>query len=456
MTPEQHKRIEELFDRLIQLPVAERDVELARQCHDDEEARREVTRLLASADGDETASTAGMPAVLKNIYGPAALLKDAAGADPLLGSSVGSYSILEKLNEGGFGAVYKAEQRRPVRRIVALKVIKLGFDTKEVIARFNSERQALARMDHPHISKVLDAGSTDVGRPYFVMEYVAGRAITQFCDENRLSLKERLLLFLQVCDAVGHAHQKAIIHRDIKAGNVLAFMHDSKPQAKVIDFGIAKALTSDGLTEMTLNTGQGAAIGTYESMSPEQATGSPDIDTRTDVYSLGVLLYHLLVGVPPFDRRLLDRPSDETLRRMIREEEPLSPSARLAALGDAAPRVAELRGCDVETLRRQLRRELEWIPLKAMRKERERRYPSAHSLAEDIENYLQDRALTAGPESRLYRFKKSLRRNARVVAAVAAIFFVLLLGIVATTIQTNAAMTVWNDSDSNTRTMPRP
>jgi WD40 repeat protein/serine/threonine protein kinase len=433
VTLEQNKRVEELFDRLVELPKARRSEELGLQCPDDSEVREQVTRLLD--DSDSQGSTAGLPLLTRLLRG--ALLADrAAGLDPMVGSSIGHYHILEKLSEGGFGTVYKAEQRHPIKRIVALKLIKLGFDTREVIARFNSERQALARMDHPNIARVFDAGTTDTGRPYFVMEYVAGRWITRFADENRLSIKQRLLLFVQVCDAITHAHQKALIHRDIKAGNVLAFMHDGNPTVKIIDFGIAKALTSDRLTDLTFNTAQGAAIGTYSTMSPEQAAGSPDIDTRTDVYSLGVLLYELLTGVEPFEPDMIAKASDVEVRQIIQDVEPPHPAARMIGMDKAAvSRAAELRGCDAETLVRQLSRELEWIPLTAMRKERERRYPSPQRLADDIQNYLQARPLIAAPENRAYRLRKWLRRHAGVVAAVSSVILVLLMGIVATTIQ---------------------
>ena len=437
MTTEKHRQVEKLFDDLVDLSSTRREEELARLCPQDAEVLKEVHRLLASADKN---IADGDPGFVRDLFGEG-LLADSPYEDQLEGSSIGPYHILCKLGEGGFGAVYKAEQRQPVRRTVALKLIKLGFDTKEVIARFNSERQALARMDHPNIAKVLDAGSTDQGRPYFVLDYVAGLSITSFADQNRLSIKERLLLFVQVCDAIAHAHQKAIIHRDIKSGNVLAFMLDGKPQAKVIDFGIAKALTSDRLTDLTFNTASGTTIGTYGSMSPEQAAGSPDIDTRTDVYSLGVLLYELLAGVPPFDRKMLAEADHDRARKIIREKEPPKPSTQLGGMKNSAPGIAELRQTELVSLIRQLRVELEWIPMKAMRKERDRRYRSPQQLADDIQNYLHGRPLVAGPETRMYRLKKSLRQHARLVAAVSSIIAVLLLGIVATTVQTTRART---------------
>jgi serine/threonine protein kinase/Tfp pilus assembly protein PilF len=341
---------------------------------------------------------------------------------------IGPYHILSLLDEGGMGSVYKAEQRHPIRRTVALKLIKLGFDTREILARFASERQALARMDHPHIAKVLDAGTSDTGRPFFVMEYVPGRPVTQFADENKLTINQRLDLFIQVCEAINHAHTKALIHRDIKANNVLAYMHDGKATVKVIDFGIAKALTGDRLTDQTFNTERGRVIGTYETMSPEQADGSPDIDTRTDVYSLGVLLYELLSGAKPFDREMLARAGDQEIRRIIREVEPPRPSTRLSSLGDEGTHFAQLRQSKLDALANQLRIELEWIPLKAMRKERSRRYDSPMALRHDINNYLQGRPLLAGPETRIYKLQKYVGRNARGVVASAATILLLVAG----------------------------
>jgi WD40 repeat protein/serine/threonine protein kinase len=336
--------------------------------------------------------------------------------------SIGRYHILSVLGHGGMGSVYKAEQRHPIRRTVAIKIIKLGLDTREIVARFESERQALARMDHPNIARVLDAGTTDGGNPYFVMEYVPGRPITQFADENKLTIGQRLELFKQVCQAVQHAHTKAIIHRDIKASNILASMHDAQPQVKVIDFGIAKALTSDRLTEATFATSAGMAVGTLEYMSPEQADCSPDIDTRTDVYSLGVLLYELLTGEKPFDRETLPR-SDAEIRRVIREVDPPRPSTKLTQSREAK-HAASARRAAVEELARALRSELEWIPLKALRKDRNERYDSASQMADDIENYLSGRPLLAAPESAMYRFRKFLVRH-KAPVGVAAAFMVM-------------------------------
>ncbi|MGA2441727.1 MAG: protein kinase [Tepidisphaeraceae bacterium] len=346
---------------------------------------------------------------------------------------IGPYHILDTLGRGGMGEIYKAERRSPYRQTVALKLIKLGYDSREVIARFDSERQALARMDHPNIARVLDAGVSDSGRPYFVMEYVPGVPVTRFADENRLTVKQRLTLFKHICDAIAHAHIKQVIHRDIKAANVLAYMKDGSATVKVIDFGIAKALTSDRLTEATFNTRGGQVIGTYSTMSPEQAGASPDIDTRTDVYSLGALLYELLAGAQPFDPKTLAKAAEEEIRRIIREQEPPRPSTRLTALGDTAGKIAAARQIQLSELQRTLRGELDWIPLKAMRKERDRRYSSAQQLGEDIDNYLSNRPLIAAPEGRIYRFRKYARRNRAALIAVACVMLALILGIAGTT-----------------------
>jgi serine/threonine protein kinase/class 3 adenylate cyclase len=347
---------------------------------------------------------------------------------------IGPYRLVERLGEGGMGTVYKAQQLNPVKRTVAIKLIKAGFDSAEVIARFESERQALARMDHPNIAKVLDAGSDDHGRPYFVLEYVPGTPITKYADDNKLSIRERLELVLQVCDAVAHAHSKAIIHRDIKASNVLAYTSDGVPRVKVIDFGIAKALTSDRLTDRTFNTEHGQAVGTYETMSPEQADGSPDIDTRTDVYSLGVLLYELLSGTKPFDRTDLAKAADAEVRRIIREVDPPRPSTQLSSMGEAGSTIAKARQVQLDALARQLSSELDWIPLMAMRKQRERRYGTPQQMAEDIRSYLDGKPLVAAPDSLGYRIGKLARRNKGPIFAVASVFIVLVLGVTGTSI----------------------
>jgi serine/threonine protein kinase len=342
--------------------------------------------------------------------------------------------LLSLVSEGGMGIVYLAEQKQPIRRRVALKVIKPGMDSKRVIARFESERQALALMNHPNIAQVYDAGTTESGRPYFAMEYVKGVSITEHCDRHKLTIEQRLKLFLQVCQAVQHAHQKGIIHRDIKPSNIQVAIQGEQVVPKVIDFGVAKAL-SQPLTERTLVTELGQFVGTPEYMSPEQAemTGQ-DIDTQSDIYSLGVLLYELLTGVLPFEAEALRTGGIEHIRKIIQETDPKTPSARLTKLGKEAKIVAEKRRTEVGALAKCLHRELEWIPLKAMRKERTERYRSASELADDIENYLKGAPLIAGPPSTMYYIKKFVRRNRALVTGIAAVLVVLLAGVVVSTL----------------------
>ena len=349
------------------------------------------------------------------------------------GGQIGRYKLLSVLGEGGMGIVYLAEQKQPIRRQVALKVIKPGMDSKRVIARFEAERQALALLDHPNIAHVHDAGTTENGRPYFVMEYVKGLSITEHCDRHKLTIEDRLNLFRQVCHAVHHAHQKGIIHRDIKPSNILVSLQDDQALPKIIDFGVAKALAQP-LTERTLVTEQGQLFGTPEYMSPEQADmANEDIDTRSDIYSLGVLLYVLLTGVLPFDSTTFREGGLEHIRQVIRETDPKTPSTRLSSLGEEAKKVALSRRTEIATLAKKLHKELEWIPLKAMRKERAERYRSASEFADDIENYLKGVPLIAGPPTTIYRLKKFVRRNAVLSAAVLAVAVTLFLGLAATT-----------------------
>lgn len=348
---------------------------------------------------------------------------------------IGPYRIIEKLGEGGMGLVYKAEQRQPVRRIVAMKVIKLGMDTKEVVARFEAERQALAMLSHPNVAKVLDAGMTDTGRPYFAMEFVAGVPLRQYCDQNKLTVRERLELFIPVCHAIQHAHQKGIIHRDLKPSNILVSMFDGKPVPKVIDFGIAKA-TNHQLAQHTLYTRTGAMVGTPEYMSPEQAmTSGLDVDTRTDIYSLGVILYELLTGTLPFDPAILRKAGLEGMARIIRETEPPTPSTRLTTIaGSDAVDPALLHRTDARTLRRQIRGDLDWITLKAMEKDRTRRYETANGLAMDLQRYLNDEPVLACPPSTAYRAAKFVHKHKVGVVAIGAVALVLILGIIGTTV----------------------
>lgn len=342
---------------------------------------------------------------------------------------IGPYRILQELGEGGFGAVYMAEQEHPFRRRVALKVIKLGMDTRQVVARFEQERQALALMDHPNIAKVLDAGATEQGRPYFVMELVRGVPITAYCDSAQLSTRERLELFVPICQAIQHAHQKGVIHRDIKPGNILVTLHDGKPVPKIIDFGIAKA-TDHRLTERTLFTEHHAMVGTPAYMSPEQAELSGlDIDTRTDVYSLGVLLYELLTGTTPFKDAELRAAGYAGMQRMIREQEPPKPSTRVSTLGDAVAAIAHRRKVEPKRLGTLLRGDLDWVVMKALEKDRTRRYDTAADLGQDIQRHLTGDAVQAAPPGAAYRVRKFVRRNKGLVIAVGAVSAALLLGL---------------------------
>ncbi|MFO0832582.1 MAG: serine/threonine-protein kinase [Phycisphaerales bacterium] len=346
------------------------------------------------------------------------------------GTVIGPYRLTDLLGEGGFGVVFAAEQSEPIQRRVAIKIIKPGMDSRAVIARFEQERQALALMDHPGIARVFDAGTTAAGRPYFVMECIQGSPITDFCDRERLPLRERLSLFIQVCDAVQHAHTKGVIHRDLKPANILVAQRvaGAPPRPVIIDFGVAKAvsLRSGG---GTLMTEQGLMLGTPEYMSPEQADLSESqVDTRTDIYALGVVLYELLTGVLPFDPRELRAAGYAAIQRILRESEPPRPSTRLTSLGAEGTRVAQARRVQVGELASDLRAELEWIPLRAMRKARDERYRSAAELADDIANYLQHKPLLAGPESAAYRVRKFVRRNRAVVGAGSVVVCALLLG----------------------------
>ena len=350
------------------------------------------------------------------------------------GSWIGPYKLLSVLGEGGMGIAYLAEQKQPMWRQVAVKVIKPGMDSRRVVSRFEAERQALALLDHPNIAHVYDAGTTELGRPYFVMEYIKGLSITDYCDHHKLTIEDRLGLFLQICQAVHHAHQKGIIHRDIKPSNILVSVENNRPVPKIIDFGVAKA-TGRPLTERTVFTEDSLLLGTPEYMSPEQVDmAKEDIDTRSDVYSLGVLLYVLLTGVLPFESDTLRKGGIDQIRRTIRETDPKTPSTRLTSLGEEAKKVAQSRRTEIATLAKKLHKELEWIPLKAMRKERAERYRSASEFVDDIENYLKGAPLIAGPPSAVYRLKKLILRNRALIIGIAAVMAVLIAGIIVSTL----------------------
>lgn len=381
--------------------------------------RRLITSGLEADDAEAGAELPGAASVVGLMEGP--------------GTTIGPYKLLHVLGEGGMGIVYLAEQEGAIRRQVALKIIKPGMDSRRVIARFETERQVLALLDHPGIARVYDAGTTTSGRPYFVMEYVKGAAITEYCDHHTLSIEDRLRIFQRVCLAVHHAHQKGVIHRDIKPSNILVSTEGDEAIPKIIDFGVAKAI-SQPLTERTLFTEDGHLLGTPEYMSPEQADMlGDDVDTRCDVYSLGVVLYVLLTGMLPFDSEELRHGGVEHIRKTIRETNPKTPSTRLTKLGAEARKLAENRRSEVTVLAKRLHRELEWIPLKAIRKERSERYRSASELADDIENYLQGNPLIAGPVTAGYRLRKLVRRHRALVAAVMAVVVALTAGLIAST-----------------------
>jgi serine/threonine protein kinase len=403
----------------------ERAAFLDQACQGDPALRQRIDRLLALHQ--QAGAFLEAPAVAL-----AATDTDTAAERP--GTVIGSYKLLEEIGAGGMGSVWMAEQTQPVRRRVALKVIKAGMDSAQVIARFEAERQALALMEHPNIARVLDAGTTPSGRPFFVMELVKGPPITSYCDEKRLGLRERLELFAGVCQAVQHAHQKGIIHRDIKPSNVLIAPFDGRPVVKMIDFGVAKAI-GQPLTEKTLFTAFGAVVGTPEYMSPEQAElNNQDIDTRSDIYSLGVLLYELLTGTTPLTRQRLKEVALLEVLRVIREEEPPKPSTRLSESKDTLPLISAQRHTEPAKLAKLLRGELDWIVMKALDKERSRRYETAGALAADVQRYLNDEDVLASPPSTTYRLRKFLRRYRGMVRLAALTMLLLLAGIVGTSI----------------------
>lgn len=433
------QREEELFDAARKLTDArERAIFLERGCGDDAALRGRIEALLRAAAEADDFFAEGSTVLTR----PGAALQFSAGAlasveaspvsppgEEPIGTKIGRYKLLEKIGEGGCGVVYMAEQEEPVRRRVALKIIKLGMETKSVIARFEAERQALAMMDHPNIARVFDAGATDRGPPYFIMELVRGVKITEYCDKNRLNTQQRLDLFVQSCHAIQHAHQKGIIHGDIKPSNIMVALHDGVPVPKVIDFGISKA-TEARLTDRSLFATFAALIGTPAYMSPEQAEmGGVDIDTRSDIYSLGVLLYELLTGKTPFDPKELTKVGLDEMRRMLREKEPPRPSIRLGTLSATElGKTATARRTDPGRLVSSLRGDLDWIVMKALEKDRSRRYETANGLAMDVQHHLNNEPVAARPPSWRYRFQKLVRRNRVVFAAGGAVALALVIG----------------------------
>jgi len=417
-----------LFMELADLADPERTAALVRACGDNATLRNEVEALLRadrSAGGFLSSPTAADARRAATPSGPSS--SEAAG------EQIGRYKLLEQIGEGGMGTIWMAEQREPVKRRVALKIIKLGMDTKQVIARVEAERQALAMMDHPNIAKVLDAGATETGRPYFVMEYIKGIPILEYCDQAKVDTEARLQLFTNVCHAIQHAHQKGIIHRDIKPSNVLVTLHDGLPVCKVIDFGIAKATNSE-LTTKTLFTEHRQMVGTPAYMSPEQAEMSGlDIDTRSDIYSLGVLLYELLTGTTPFDMKALLESGFAEMMRTIREVEPHKPSTRISTLGDTASRTAQQRHVDVKKLSSLLRGDIDWIVMKCLEKDRSRRYETSNGLAADIQRHLKDEPVTAGAPGAAYKLRKFARRHRGQVFAAGIVAAALVLGVIGTT-----------------------
>src|SRR5712671_647492 len=424
---EPQKPVGAIFDAAIELPPERRAAYVLAACAGEDLLRQRVETLLRAHDSAGTFMDS--------------LAVDSRRETPVVkpseqpGDRIGRYKLLQQIGEGGCGVVYMAEQEEPVRRRVALKVIKLGMDTKQVIARFEAERQALALMDHPNIAKVFDAGATETGRPFFVMELVRGVKITEYCDENNLITRERLGLFIQVCQAIQHAHQKGVIHRDIKPSNILVTVNDGVAVPKVIDFGIAKATNQQPLTDKTVFTAFEQFIGTPAYMSPEQAVmTSLDVDTRSDIYSLGVLLYELLTGKTPLDQKELLSAGLEEMRRTIREKEPARPSTRVSTmLNGELTTTAKHRHIDAPKLIHLLRGDLDWIVMKALEKDRARRYETANGLARDVERYLADEPVVARPPSKTYRLQKLVRRNKLAFAAAGAVVAALVVGLAAST-----------------------
>ncbi len=425
------KSADQICEEILSLPPLERAGYLDSICSGNASLRQQIESLLeARATEDATVESTPVTSDRSDIETNLDVANQASriGGSSQPGDRIGRYKLLQLIGEGGFGSVFMAEQTEPVTRRVALKIIKLGMDTKQVVARFEAERQALAMMDHPNIARVLDAGSTEAGRPFFVMELVRGIPLTEYCDKNQLGLSERIRLFSEVCTAVQHAHQKGIIHRDLKPSNILVTLHDTKAVPKVIDFGIAKA-TSQRLTEKTLFTEFRQFVGTPQYMSPEQAEMSGlDIDTRSDVYSLGAVLYELLSGMTPFDSKELAAAGYAGMSQIICEVEPPSIGQRFSTLGAERTDIARMRGTDADRLQNDLRGELQWIVSKALEKDRTRRYETARDLAADLERFQNSEPILAVPPSHAYRLRKFIRRNRAWVATAATILIALAGG----------------------------
>lgn len=440
-----HERLQKIFLTAVELVQSEREKYLDQECGEDAELRADVEEML---EADFNAHTQAGQFLQQSGIDLKRQLESAKKEATSNSREIGPYKILQEIGHGGMGTVFMAEQSKPVRRRVALKLVRAGMDTKQIITRFEAERQALAMMDHVNIAKVLDAGATDDGVPYFVMELVRGISITEYCDQYKLSIEERMKLFMQACRAIQHAHQKGIIHRDIKPSNVLVTQHDGQPIVKVIDFGLAKALqNSQRLTDETMFTEFGQVVGTLQYMSPEQAEmNSLDVDTRSDVFSLGVLLYELLTGSTPIERQTFKQLALDRLMVAIRDEEPPRPSQRLSSIGESATQISQQRKTDVRKLGLILRGDLDWIAMKALEKDRTRRYDSPIQLAEDVQRYLDGEAILARPPSIGYRFTKTVRRHRKAIVAASLLLIALLAGIVTTTWQWRRAEVALDDN----------